>query len=153
MPGAAQAPPHPAIPRDEPGGNVPEPFTIRDARTLADRVHATDDVRPEVTVLGFPLAVTWWGLLIGLYGYVLPIVLYSAWISIALWDLVRQEAVPNRTRIAWMAAILLVPLLGPIAYYALGRSPIQRSLRWMLVAGGLGVYLLLALVGVLVGAS
>jgi plastocyanin len=153
MPGAAQAPPRPAIPRDEPGGNVPAPFTIRDARTMADRVHATDDVRREVTVLGFPLATTWWGLLIGLYGYVLPIVLYSAWVSIALWDLVRQEAVPNRTRIAWMAVILLVPLLGPIAYYVLGRSPIQRSLRWMLVAGGLGVYLLLALVGVLAGAG
>jgi hypothetical protein len=66
---------------------------------------------------------------------------------------VRQDAVPNRIRIAWMAAVLLVPVLGPIAYFALGRSPIQPSLRLMLVAGGLGVYLLLAGIGFAVGSS
>jgi hypothetical protein len=78
--------------------------------------------------------------LIGLYAYVLPLILYSAWVSIALWDLVRQEAVPNRTRILWMLVVLVVPLAGPIAYYAFGRSPIQRSLRVMLVVGGLAIY-------------
>ena len=39
-----------------------------------------------------------------------------------------------------MLAVLVIPLLGPIAYYAFGRSPIQRSLRVMLVAGGLAIY-------------
>lgn len=147
MPDGALAPPDPAIP----GTAVPGRIAIRDARLLV--VHPPHDVHQEVTVLGFPLATTWWGLLIGLYGYVLPLVLYSAWVSIALWDLVRQEAVPNRVRIGWMAAVLLVPLLGPPAYFAFGRSPIQRSLRWMLVAGGLGIYLLLAAFGILIGSS
>jgi hypothetical protein len=54
----------------------------------------------------------------------LPLILYSAWVSIALWDLVRQEAVPNRTRVLWMLVVLVVPLAGPIAYYALG---VRRS--------------------------
>jgi hypothetical protein len=81
--------------------------------------------------------------LIGLYAYVLPLILYSAWVSIALWDLVRQDAVPNRTRVLWMLAVLVVPLAGPVAYYAFGRSPIQRSLRVMLVVGGLGIYVAL----------
>ncbi len=58
---------------------------------------------------------------------------------------------PDRTRVVWMVFVLLIPLLGPIAYYTLGRSPIQRSLRWMLVAGGLGVYVLLAALGFIVG--
>jgi plastocyanin len=147
MPFASKAPPDPAIP----GSAIPEPFTIRDARSLD--VHASHDVSEEVTVLGFPLATSWWGILIGLYAYALPLILYSAWVSIALWDLVRQEAVPNRIRVAWMAVVLLVPLLGPVGYFALGRSPIQRSLRWMLVAGGLAVYAALAAVGVLVGSS
>ncbi len=147
MPNAAGAPPHPAVPET----SVPVPFHIRDARRM--NVHAHDDVPQEVTVLGFPLATTWWGLLIGLYAYVLPLILYSAWVSIALWDLVRQEAVPNRQRIRWMAIVLLVPLLGPVAYFVWGRSPIQRSLRLMLVAGGFGVYLLLAVAGFLVGLS
>jgi hypothetical protein len=147
MPAAAGAPPNPAIA----GTAVPQAFSIRDARTLD--VHSSTDVHQEVTVFGFPLATTWWGTMIGLYGYVLPLVLYSAWISIALWDLVRQEAVPNRRRVGWMAIVLLVPLLGPVAYYAFGRSPIQKSLRWMLVAGGLGVYALLSVLAILIGSG
>ncbi len=147
MPGAAQAPPQPAIAETA----VPQPFHIRDARGLL--VTAPTGVDQEVTVLGFPLATTWWGLLIGLYGYVLPLILYAAWVSISLWDLVRQDAVPNRQRIGWMAVVLLAPLLGPVAYYAFGRSPIQRSLRLMLVAGGLLIYLVVAALGFVIGSS
>ena len=146
MPGAESAPPFPAIPeRAVPGG-----FTIRDARTL--EVRATSDISREVTVLGFPLATSWWGLFFGLYAYALPLILYSAWVSTALWDLVRQEAVPNRTRIWWMVAVIAVPLIGPVAYYVWGRSPIQRSLRVMLVAGGVGIYVAIAALSVLIGA-
>ena len=134
MPGAEDAPPDPAIA----GTAVPGSVRIRDARTLD--VPASSDVSLEVTVLGISLATGWWGVLIGLYAYVLPLILYSAWVSIALWDLVRQEAVPNRTRVLWMLAVLVIPLVGPVAYYAFGRSPIQRSLRVMLVAGGLAIY-------------
>jgi len=148
MPGAGQAPPNPAIPEVA----VPQPFRIRDARALAASASASPDVSQEVTLLGIPLSAGLAGILIGLYAYALPLILYSAWISIALWDLVRQDAVPNRVRVAWMAAVLVVPLVGPIAYYAFGRSPIQRSLRVMLVAGGLAIYLALAALGALLGA-
>jgi hypothetical protein len=112
--------------------------------------------RQEVNMLGISIfaAPTWWGLLLATYAYLLPLVLYVAWVSIAIWDLIRQdEAVPNRRRIAWMAAVLVVPLLGPILYYVVGRSPIPRSLRTMLVAGGLGIYILLAVLAILVGGS
>ncbi len=145
MPGAESAPPDPAIA----GTAVPEPVRIRDARALD--VPASSDVSQEVTVLGISLATSWWGVLIGLYAYVLPLILYSAWVSIALWDLVRQEAVPNRTRVLWMLVVLVIPLGGPIAYYAFGRSPIQRSLRLMLVAGGLAVYLALTALAIALG--
>jgi Phospholipase_D-nuclease N-terminal/Right handed beta helix region len=147
MPGAEQAPPDPAIAEVA----VPEPVVIRDARTLD--VVPSSEINQEVTVLGLSLATGWWGVLVGLYAYVLPLILYSAWVSIALWDLVRQEAVPNRTRILWMLVVLVVPLLGPIAYYAFGRSPIQRSLRLMLVAGGLAIYLALTAVAIAVGSG
>jgi hypothetical protein len=147
MPGAAEAPPDPAIAEVA----VPEPVLIRDARTLD--VSPSSEINQEVTVLGLSLATSWWGVLVGLYAYVLPLILYSAWVSIALWDLVRQEAVPNRTRIVWMLVVLVVPLLGPVAYYAFGRSPIQRSLRLMLVAGGLGIYLALTALAITAGAG
>ena len=93
MPGAESAPPDPAIA----GTTVPEPARIRDARALD--VPASTDVSQEVTVLGISLATSWWGVLIGLYVYALPLILYTAWVSIALWDLVRQEAVPNHPRV------------------------------------------------------
>jgi plastocyanin len=145
MPGAERAPPDPAIAETA----VPEPVRIRDARTLDTPV--SPDVFQEVTVLGISLATSWWGVLIGLYAYVLPLILYSAWVSIALWDLVRQEAVPNRTRVLWMLIVLVVPLAGPVAYYAFGRSPIQRSLRVMLVAGGLAIYVVLTALAIGLG--
>jgi hypothetical protein len=145
MPGAKSAPPHPAIAETA----VPELVRIRDALTLD--VPASPEVSQEVTVLGISLATSWWGVLIGLNAYVLPLILYSAWVSIALWDLVRQEAVPNRTRVLWMLVVLVVPLVGPIAYYAFGRSPIQRSLRVMLVAGGLAIYVALTALAIGLG--
>ena len=145
MPGAQDAPPDPAIAEVA----VPEPVVIRNARTLD--VAPSSEINQEVTVLGLSLATSWWGVLVGLYAYVLPLILYSAWVSIALWDLVRQEAVPNRTRIVWMLVVLVVPLLGPIAYYAFGRSPIQRSLRLMLVAGGLVIYVAITALAISVG--
>jgi phospholipase D-like protein/parallel beta helix pectate lyase-like protein len=147
MPGAADAPPDPAIA----GVAVPEPVVIRDARTLD--VAPSSEINQEVTVLGLSLATGWWGVLVGLYAYVLPLILYSAWVSIALWDLVRQEAVPNRTRILWMLVVLVVPLLGPIAYYAFGRSPIQRSLRLVLVVGGMAIYVALTAIAIAAGSG
>jgi plastocyanin len=146
MPSARVAPPAPAIA----GTAVPQPFSIRDARTLEGPV--VTHVSREVTVLGSPLAASWWGVLLGLYAYVLPLILYSAWVSIALWDLVRQEAVPNRVRVLWMIVVIVVPLAGPIAYYALARSPIQRSLRIALVAGGLAAYVAMTALAVAFGA-
>jgi plastocyanin len=143
MPRASDAPPDPAVA----GVAVPEPFHVRTPRPSL----VVPD-RKEVSVLGFPLAASWWALLLGLYGYALPIVLYCAWVSIALWDLARQDAVPNGRRIAWMLVVLAVPLAGPIAYFALGRSPIQPSLRLTLVVGGLLVYAALAALGAIAGA-
>jgi hypothetical protein len=147
MPDAGDAPPDPAIAEVA----VPQPVVIRDARAL--EAAPSSEINQEVTVLGLSLATSWWGVLVGLYAYVLPLILYSAWVSIALWDLVRQEAVPNRTRILWMLVVLMVPLLGPIAYYAFGRSPIQRSLRLMLVAGGLAIYVAITALAIAAGSG
>jgi plastocyanin len=94
-----------------------------------------------VTVLGVSLdGPSWWSLVISTYGYALPLVLYAAWVSVALWDLVRQGDRSIGARVGWMAAVLIVPVLGPIGYFALGRSPIPPALRLMLVAGGVVVY-------------
>ena len=134
--------------RPSPNGWTQGQFHIRDARGLQvqDDGH---DVSQEVTVMGIPIATSWAGLLIGVYGYVLPLVLIAAWVTIALWDLLRRESLSQGRKLAWMAAILVVPFLGPILYFAFGRSPIPAAQRLMLVGGGLGVYLLFAVIGAL----
>ena len=98
--------------------------------------------------MGIPLTSTLTTVL-GLYGYVFPLVLYAAWIAIALWDLVRREEVSDRRRIGWMAIVLIVPLVGPVAYFARGGSAIARSVRWFLVGGGLLIYLGIAVLALL----
>ena len=81
--------------------------------------------------------------LLGLYLYVLPLALYASWIALAVWDLIRRDLSDGR-RIGWMAVVLAVPLLGPIAYFTLGGSPISRPVRLFLVWGGILIYLGLA---------
>ena len=70
-------------------------------------------VSEQLSVMGLPLASSWWSLLIGLYGYVLPFVLYATWVAVALWDLIRQESEPIPYRTRWMLVVLVVPFIGP----------------------------------------
>lgn len=86
----------------------------------------------------------------GLYGYFLPFVLYAAWVTIALWDLARSGR-GKAPVIGWSAVILLIPFLGVILYYVIGRSAIPAWQRWTLVAGGLGAYLVILAAGALIG--
>jgi hypothetical protein len=130
------------------GQNVPQPFTIRSSSDIALAQGPT--VSKEIAIMGMPLATSWGGLLIGLYGYILPFVLYATWVAVAMWDLIRQESAPIPRRTRWMLVVLVVPFLGPLLYFAFGRSPIPRQLRLVLTAGGIVVYLLFLVLGVLI---
>jgi hypothetical protein len=140
----AKAPPIIAVA----GQNVPQPYTIRPASEITLAQGPT--VSKEIAIMGMPLATSWGGLLIGLYGYVLPFVLYATWVAVAMWDLIRQESAPLPHRTRWMLVVLVVPFLGPLLYFAFGRSPIPRQLRLVLTAGGIVVYLLFLTLGVLI---
>lgn len=92
-----------------------------------------------------------WSLLFGLYGYLLPFVLYAAWTSLAFWDLARREETDKRTKLVWIAVILLVPFLGAIAYHAFGHSSIPAWMRAAIVGGGIAAYLIILAIGAFVG--
>jgi hypothetical protein len=146
MPGdPAAAPPRPAIP----GDTVPQRYDIRAVSDIVPE--AGPETSKELSLMGMPLATSWWSLLLGLYGYVLPFVLYAAWVAIAMWDLLRQESasIPHRAR--WMLIVMVVPFAGPLLYFAFGRSPIPRQLRLMLTAGGVLVYVVFLVLGALLG--
>lgn len=139
------APPRLAIP----GETVPQTYRIRPVSAISPATGS--QVTKELTVMGMPLATSWGGLLLGLYGYILPFVLYAAWVAIAMWDLIRQESVPIPHRTRWMLLVLVVPFLGPLLYFAFGGSPIPRQLRLILTVGGIAVYLVFLGLGVVLG--
>jgi hypothetical protein len=138
MPGDPAAAPYiPAI-ADQ---NVPPTYRIR---PLGDIAPSGATSPKEPTVLGVPIAASWWSLALGLYAYVLPVMLYVTWVAVAVWDLIRQESLPVSTRVRWLLVVLIVPFLGPIIYFIWGRSPIPRELRLMLTAGGVVAYVVIA---------
>ncbi len=130
------------------GENLPQPFRVRDPHTIHPVSGPT--VSKEIAIMGLPLATSWGGLLIGLYGYILPFVLYATWVAVAIWDLIRQESAPMPHRTRWMLVVLVVPFLGPLLYYGFGRSPIPRQLRLVLTVGGVVAYLIFLILGTLI---
>ena len=130
-----------------PETTVPGAVQIRslDAIVSTNDGHTTG---PEVTFMGLPLAAASpAALLIGLYGYAFPLILYVSWVVLALWDLARREDLSGRRRLGWTAAVLVLPLAGPIGYLLAGGSQVPRGMRLFLVFGGIAVYAALATLG------
>ena len=135
MPDAATAPIALAIPEVA----VPGPHDVRSLEATLAVTSSSESVRKEILVMGVPLG-SIGSTLLGLYLYVLPLALYAAWIAIAVWDLIRRDVSDGR-RVGWMALVLAVPLLGPMAYFTVGGSEISRAVRLFLVFGGIAIYL------------
>ena len=107
--------------------------------------------RKGINIMGVPFASTF-GAFIGLYAYVLPLVLYAAWVVIAIWEIInRRDDLSRGAGIGWILGILIVPFVGVIAYYIFGKSQIPVAYRWVLLAGGMGAYLLFLVLGLFVG--
>lgn len=103
-------------------------------------------------MFGVPiLASSAWQLVFGIYGYLLPFVLYAAWTSLALWDLARREDLGRPATVAWVLAILVVPFLGVVAYHVAGRPKIPGWLRLAVLGGGVAAYLVILAVGASLG--
>lgn len=127
---------------------VPGTVQIRDLSAIT--AIGGDHTPREVTVLGVSFATSPLGFGLALYAYLLPALLYVAWVAVAAWDLIRRDDTSVRRRSIWLLVVLAIPIAGPIAYFALGRSPIPLALRLTLVVGGLVIYLIAtALVSVL----
>jgi len=92
-----------------------------------------------------------WQLLFGLYGYLLPLVLLAAWVSLAFWDIARRDDLGRAVAVGWVAAILLIPFLGVIAFHAFGARTIPGWLRAVVVGGGLLAYLAILGIGAALG--
>ncbi len=113
--------------------------------TLPDTVEVNR--RKVPTMAGIPLVGSAWSVFFGIYAWFLPFALYATWIALAAWDLARRDDLGKGATIGWLAVVLLVPFVGPVIYYAFGHSTIPAHVRWTLVGGGLGAYLLIVAIG------
>lgn len=86
-------------------------------------------------------------MLLGLYGYLLPMLLYVVWSTLALWDLGRRENMPTASVWLWAFAIFLLPFVGALAYLLMGGAQLGSRTRLVAVGGGAAIYALVLVVG------
>ncbi|MGD2043095.1 MAG: right-handed parallel beta-helix repeat-containing protein [Acidimicrobiia bacterium] len=146
MPGGADAPVVPAV--DVFASAEPDLESI-EVPAMPSDLEVTQ--QKGFNIMGVTFASTI-GAFVGLYAYVLPLVLYAAWVVIAVWEIItRRDDLSRGAGIGWILGILIVPFLGVIAYYVFGKSEIPVAYRWVLLAGGMGAYLLFLVLGLVVG--
>ena len=102
-------------------------------------------------LFGLLIASTGWSVYFGLWAYLMPFMLFGALLAILLWDVVRRDDISKTSSILWIAIALLVPFLGVLAYFFVGKSSIPAWQRFAIIGGGLGAYLVLFAVGAVVG--
>jgi len=83
--------------------------------------------------------------------FFLPLMLYTAWSTLAFADLGRRDDLAGGARVGWIAAILLLPWVGGGLYHLVGRSTVAAPVRAAILGGGAGAYLLVLAVGHLLG--
>ncbi|MBI4543928.1 MAG: right-handed parallel beta-helix repeat-containing protein [Gemmatimonadetes bacterium] len=144
MPGGAVAPVRPAV-------NVFATYAAVDVSRLSSIPLPAGGAAGETTMTDSRLeAPGFWELLFGFYGTLLPVVLLAAWIALAAWDLAGRDDLGRGARLGWVAAILLIPFLGAIAYHAFA-ARLPGWLRLAVVGGGIAAYLLITAAGLLLG--
>lgn len=149
LPGGADAPVRPAV--DVFAGYDLDVASIETPTLTPDLQALADSRTQEATVSGVPLTAGALSLFFGLYGYLLPFVLLAAWTALAIWDIARRDDLSKGAAIGWIAVVLVVPFVGPIAYHAVSRSPLPGWLRGAVVGGGLAAYLLILGIGLALG--
>ncbi len=87
-------------------------------------------------------------MLLGLYGFLLPVLLYVLWSTLALWDLGNRADLGRGAVWGWTLAIFLVPFAGPAAYLIASGKRIPSRVRLAAVGGGAGLYGVVLLLGV-----
>ena len=146
MPGGATAPVRPAV-------NVFASYPLDLAALTVPDLPAGVTITQQkgITVFGLSLAMGVWSIFFGLWAYLMPFMLMAALLAIGLWDLVRDNDRSRSSTIMWILIQLLIPFLGVFAYFLVGSNTLPKWSRYTIVFAGFGSYLILLIVGVVVG--
>jgi hypothetical protein len=92
-------------------------------------------------------------MILGLYAYLLPLLLYVVWTTLALWDLGRRAEAKATATWVWTLLILALPFIGPLAYLFLSGTKLAPRIKLIALGGGAAYLLVLALGAVIGGVS
>lgn len=84
-------------------------------------------------------------MVLGLYAYLLPMLLYVLWSTLALWDLARREDLTTAKVWIWAFLIFVLPFVAALAYLFLGGSRLAARVKLLALGGGAAYLLVLAL--------
>jgi hypothetical protein len=84
-------------------------------------------------------------MILGLYAYLLPMLLYVLWSTLALWDLGRRDALGTAAVWIWALLIFALPFVAALGYLFLGGSKLAPRVKLLAVGGGAAYLLILAL--------
>jgi hypothetical protein len=89
-------------------------------------------------------------MILGLYAFLLPLLLFVLWSTLALWDLGRRADAAAAGTWAWALLIVALPFLGALVYLFLGGTRLAPRLKFIALGGG-AVYLLILALGASIG--
>jgi Phospholipase_D-nuclease N-terminal len=89
-------------------------------------------------------------MVLGLYAYLLPMLLYVLWSTIALWDLARRDELATARVWMWVFLVFALPFVGALAYLFLGAPKLAPRVKVLALGGG-AAYLLVLAVGACIG--
>ncbi len=92
-------------------------------------------------------------MLLGLYAYLLPLLLYVLWSTLALWDLGRREQLAVPVVWIWAVLIFVLPFVGALGYLLFGGARLAPRVRLLALGGGAAYFVVLALGAAIGGIS
>jgi hypothetical protein len=89
-------------------------------------------------------------MILGLYAFLLPLLLYVLWTTLALWDLGRRTETSATATWVWVLLILALPFVGALAYLFLSATQLTPRIKLIALGGG-AAYLLILALGISIG--
>ena len=84
-------------------------------------------------------------MILGLYAYLLPLLLYVLWSTLALWDLGRRNELATTAVWIWALLIFALPFVGAVGYLFFGGTTLAPRVKLLALGGGAAYLLILAL--------
>ena len=89
-------------------------------------------------------------MILGLYAYLLPLLLYVLWSTLALWDMGRREELSTAAVWLWSLSIFALPFVAALGYLFFGGAKLAPRVKLLALGGG-AAYLVILAIGASIG--